>query len=140
MPRYLIPLRTLHTRRCGLAQERLPVEESPAPPVTRPDEGDQADKEMEARFRILAKQWREETGMWSMNWRMEIHPAYQEIIAMGESAVPLLLRELQECPDHWFGALRAITGENPVPPELAGKVKPMADSWVRWGRERGYIS
>ena len=48
MPRYLIPLRTLHTWRCGLAQERLPVEESPAPPVTRPDEGDQADKEMEA--------------------------------------------------------------------------------------------
>ena len=33
-----------------------------------------------------------------------------------------------------------ITGENPVPPEAAGKVRQMADAWVEWGKLQGLIS
>ena len=36
------------------------------------------------------------------------HPAYQQIISMGEAALPLILRELERNKDHWFLALMAI--------------------------------
>jgi len=59
---------------------------------------------------------------------------YQQIIGMGEAVVPLLLEELQREPDQWFWALEAITQENPVPPESAGKVRPTAEAWAAWGK------
>lgn len=71
---------------------------------------------------------------------MVAHPSYQRIIGMGEAAVPLLLNELRRKPDHWFMALYAITGANPVPSESEGNVKKMAKSWLAWGSERGYIA
>jgi hypothetical protein len=70
---------------------------------------------------------------------MASHPAYKEIIGMGQEVVPLLLAELKRKPDFWFAALRAITGEDPVPPESAGRIKEMAQAWVEWGRSKGYI-
>ena len=92
------------------------------------------------RFRALADQWRWETGAVSSVSEMENHPAYQEIIGMGPAAIPLLLRELQERGDHWFMALYALSGENPVPREYAGRVPKMRAHWLEWGREKGYIS
>jgi hypothetical protein len=56
------------------------------------------------------------------------------------AAVPLLLEELQRDPDQWFWALEAITQENPVPPQAAGKVRPMAEEWVAWGKRQGYMA
>ena len=67
-----------------------------------------------------------------------MHPAYQRIIGMGESAIPLLLEELDARPDHWAWALRAITGVDPVPDASRGKLRPTADAWVKWGRDNGY--
>jgi len=55
---------------------------------------------------------------------------------MGWVAVPMILRELRRKPDHWLWALHAITGE-----ELAGQAETLsaaAETWVRWGRERGF--
>src|SRR5437762_230782 len=71
----------------------------------------------EKRFRSLARQWKKETAHLSSAARMARHPAYQEIIGMGQPVVPLLLAELKSKPDFWFAALRAVTGEDPVPPE-----------------------
>ena len=90
------------------------------------------------RFRALADQWRRETGPLSSSSRIAAHPAYQEIIGMGPAALPLILRELQEHGDHWFAALRAISGENPVPKEYAGRIPKIAECWLEWGREKGY--
>ena len=36
------------------------------------------------------------------------HPAYQKIISIGKPAIPLILREFERQPDHWFMALSAI--------------------------------
>jgi hypothetical protein len=58
---------------------------------------------------------------------------------MGSPALPLILRELQRETDHWFWALKAITGEDPVDPDDRGKLANMAEAWLRWGRERGYL-
>jgi hypothetical protein len=68
-----------------------------------------------------------------------MHPAYQQIIGMGPAAIPLILRDLQRRPDHWFWALTAMTGEDPVPPEDAGDMRKMAEAWIQLGRARGHV-
>lgn len=93
----------------------------------------------EARFRALAKQWKKDTETDSSILRMIRHPAYQEIIGMGEPVVPLLLAELQREPDFWFAALQKITGADPVPKASAGKIDEMAKAWIDWGRAKGLL-
>jgi hypothetical protein len=62
------------------------------------------------------------------------------LLALGEPAVPLILAELERKPSpSWFGMLGAITGENPVPPHLAGHVEAMAGAWLEWGRRHTYL-
>jgi hypothetical protein len=67
------------------------------------------------------------------------HRAYGEIIALGPAVVPLLLRELEHQPNHWFAALRSLTGEDPVPASERGRIGPMTAAWLKWGRDRGYL-
>ncbi len=92
----------------------------------------------EERFEKLAGQWHEETAYLSSPDAMRIHPAYQRIIGMGLPAVPLLLREMEQRPNHWHWALSAITEENPVPPEHFGHLDLIARDWTHWGRAQGY--
>jgi len=95
---------------------------------------------LEVRFRGLVDRWKSERGHSSSVQELAMHPAYQQIIGLGEPVVPLLLQEMQQNPSHWTWALRSITGENPVPPESRGKIEEMAAAWTNWGRERGYLS
>ena len=90
------------------------------------------------RFSRLVEKWRSETAFVSSVTDMAMHPAYQEIIGMGNDAVPLILAELERAPDHWFWALKAITGADPVPDEAKGRVEEMARAWLRWARMHGY--
>jgi len=92
------------------------------------------------RFRQLAAQWKEQSGHMSNGAQMAMLKPYQQIIGMGEAAVPLILEELRREPDQWFWALEAITQDNPVPPESAGKVRPMAEAWLARGKKQGYIA
>ena len=65
-------------------------------------------------------------------------PAYQQIIGLGREALPLILRELEAGRvDHWFWALFAITGENPVTPAHEGRLDEMALDWLSWARRTG---
>jgi hypothetical protein len=91
------------------------------------------------RFQQLVKRWKKATEHLSSVARMAKHPAYREIIQMGEAAVPLLLAELKRDPDFWFAALREITQENPVPAQSAGKIEEMTQAWIEWGKARGLI-
>lgn len=67
------------------------------------------------------------------------HPAYQRIIEMGQGAVPLILEELEREVDHWFPALRQLTGASPVPEESKGNLAEMRDAWLGWGRDEDYV-
>ncbi len=96
--------------------------------------------EVRERFRQLAAQWKEESLYLSNSTRMAMLKPYQRIIGMGPVVVPLILEELQREPDHWFWALEAITQEDVVPPESRGKIGEMADAWIAWGKQQGYIS
>jgi hypothetical protein len=94
--------------------------------------------EIEKKFIRLRDLWKSQRGPESSTTRLMMHPAYQKIIGMGPAVVPLLLRELEHEPDNWFWALRAITEEDPVPPETRGDGGAMARAWLNWARERGY--
>ena len=67
------------------------------------------------------------------------HPAHLAIVAMGDRAVPWILRELEGELGHWFSALTAITGENPILLDDRGNMSKMRDSWLDWGRANGHI-
>lgn len=88
-----------------------------------------------ARFRKLADTWRRETAFLSSVTRMSAHPAYVEIIGMGQMAVPWILDELRERPAQWFTALMEITGEDPVPQSAAGDLYAMSNAWFAWERQ-----
>jgi len=97
------------------------------------------DAELENRFRALVSRWREETRSVSSTTDRALHSAYQDVIGMGDRALPLIFREMQERGGHWFWALRHITHENPVPPQDAGNIPKMREAWLRWGREHRYL-
>ena len=89
-------------------------------------------------FESLADEWERDRPRGVDIAQMTRHPAYQQIIAMGEPAVPWLLNRLATKPDHWFIALSTITGAKPVPPESRGRVKEMVQAWLEWGRQNAY--
>ena len=65
-----------------------------------------------------------------------LHPAYQRIMAMGPVALPWVLEELRDRPDHWFWALTFMAGEDAA--SGTTKVSDAVASWLHWGKERGY--
>jgi len=89
-------------------------------------------------FYNLVTTWRNETQIAPTAVDLAMHPAYQRIIGMGNKVVPLLLRELEERPDHWFWALESITGAHPILPSQQGNIPQMSDAWLKWAEENGY--
>ncbi len=90
------------------------------------------------RFEALAQRWKRETRFCSSTAKLVNHPAYQEIISLGRGVVPLILDELRTDPRHWFPALQAITGENPVAPEDRGILGKMTTAWMEWAHAHGF--
>jgi hypothetical protein len=107
----------------------IPVDQTPASQPTEP---------LEERFGRLADTWHRASAHHSSGAIRYNHPAYQAIIALGRPVVPLLLRDLERTRRHWFVALKAVTGADPVSPADAGRVARMTEAWLRWGRENGY--
>jgi len=97
---------------------------------------------LEKEFYHHAEQWKAATGHLSSISRTLAHPAYLRIIGLAtqstrDEIVRLLLRELRDDPDHWFAALTAITGVDPVNPEH-DLDQSIAD-WLSWGKQKGLI-
>jgi hypothetical protein len=87
---------------------------------------------LQEEFARLCDEWKNETGLLSFSHQIAMHPAYQRIIGMGIDALPLILGDLQKQPHHWFWALRAITGIDPVPDDSKGNIGEMTAGWIRW--------
>ncbi len=94
--------------------------------------------ELEGKFKSLVAEWKPAVETSSSATRMVLHPAYQRIIALGPRVVPLILGELDRELDHWFWALRMLTGEDPVPVQYKGNMPAMREAWLAWGRSKGY--
>ena len=99
-----------------------------------------SEADLRERFQRLATEWKERSRYLSNTAQMAMLKPYQRIIGMGMPAVPLILEEMRREPGQWFWALEAITGENPVPADAAGKVRLMTQAWIDWGKERGLIT
>lgn len=59
-------------------------------------------------FERLADEWLRERPRGIDIVQLTRHPAYLDIIGMGESAVPWILQRLARKPDHWFVGLSTI--------------------------------
>jgi hypothetical protein len=94
-------------------------------------------EDLAKRFAKLTATWKEATRFSSRAGKMAEHPAYREIVAMGERAVPLILAEMEKNGGHWFIGLSEITGANPIPDESAGKIREMEAAWFAWARAKG---
>jgi hypothetical protein len=97
-----------------------------------------ATADLEAEFEALARRWERETAVESFPHRKAMHPAYQEIIAFGPRAIPLLLRRLERRPGHWFWALRALTRDDPAAD--SDDPRSARAAWLEWGRQHGYLA
>jgi hypothetical protein len=110
----------------------LPLQAPPTAPILRADA-----EQKHPEFAALAERWRRETRFSSSLDEKILHPAYQSIIAMGKSAVPLVLSELELHHGHWFWALRFMTGEDPVPE--GSNMAQAREAWLDWGRGKGLL-
>ena len=99
---------------------------------------DRRSVEMKARFADLADEWRRETSHFSNPAKRILHPAYQKIISLGRAALPHILSDLKETRDHWFWALRVISGES-VATNKADSHETIAESWISWGEKNAYL-
>ncbi len=89
---------------------------------------------VEERFRRLATTWHEAVWFSSSPPEKCSHPAFREIISMGEVVVPLMLRELEREPQLWVCALPELTGADPVKESEAGNIRKMSEAWLGWGK------
>jgi hypothetical protein len=92
----------------------------------------------EASFQQLADTWKHETAPLSSVRQKRQHPAYRQIVEMGESAVPLILADLKRQPSHLFWALAEITHSRPATLAGAKDLLDVVNSWIEWGRTQGY--
>ena len=89
---------------------------------------------LEQRFRRLEAIWEAETLFLSDAHRIIEHPAFQEIISLGEAVIPFMLHDLEQGPRQWVWALPRITGANPIPSADGGNLRKMGEAWLRWGK------
>lgn len=90
------------------------------------------------KFNSLVNKWKEETQFSSTVLEMSMNSNYQQIIGLGPNVIPLILERLSKNNEHWFWALKAITGESPVSEQSKGIVTEMAQAWLSWARKKGY--
>ena len=98
--------------------------------------------QLEISFRKHVEKWKRDTGHLSSVTKAVSHPRYLRIVGLsrhsrGYEIERLLLKELESEPDHWFDALTAVTGEDPVKPE--DDFDEAVRAWLSWGHKRGII-
>ncbi|MBI4827209.1 MAG: hypothetical protein HY804_00065 [Nitrospinae bacterium] len=101
-------------------------------------EGDYVDSERVAFVKYMER-WERETAHLSSPNMIAMHESYQRIIGMGVKALPYIFAEMRRKPNHWFWALRMITGADPVHPENRGFIARMTQDWLDWAKEHNYI-
>jgi hypothetical protein len=83
-------------------------------------------------FDRLCEKWKQETRKYSSLTHRIFHPAYQEIIAMGPSAVPSIMEEFEDSPAYWTPALKRIARRDVA--ENAKTLEELKDAWRQWAK------
>ena len=135
-------VRDEHATRAGVLRQYNPFpEEQSVITVVLPGDETQTttDESFQHEFALHAAKWAADTAHLSSIEEAASHPSYRRIMQMGDSVIPLILKELQVRPNQWFRALRILTGENPIKQQDAGNVRKMVDAWLEWGRKRNLL-
>ena len=129
-------------------EERLqparPLRAVPSPaPQPSAQSGAAADLDAEdvaARFAVLADQLEAESTIVSNTRRLVRQPAFIDILALGNDAIPLLLHRLEtsDAQPVWLRLLGSLTSFQPG----AGQetIEAAAAEWLRWGRREAYVT
>lgn len=122
----------------GTSEPVLPVG------IAMTTKGIDIDPVVENEFNRLAAEWRRETRHLSIESERATHLRYQQIIGMGDRALPFIFRDLQQLgtvKSDWFWALSAITRFEPIiSSENLGRVGPLTAAWLEWGRHNGFVA
>lgn len=123
----------------GVEVRVSPLDFSSGAPTSQTEGSHDTETEVavEQNFRQLVTEWKSATALTSSGTELLLHPAYQRIIGLGKDAVKLIIEELRREPDHWFWALKSITGEDPVTAGDNGKIDRMTASWLKWAEQHG---
>ncbi len=89
------------------------------------------------RIEVLLNQVRQDTAMHSSMRHTLKHPAYLELVGMGERIIPFLFHVATHHGADWtlLCLFAQLSGENPVPPEDAGKFYRIFMHWLKWYTE-----
>ena len=82
-----------------------------------------------------ADEWEEHQRL--LSWHDTKHPAFLRIVALGEVAIPFILRDIEHEPDWIVIALRKIVPDGPELSDVAGRIGPICERWLDWARSRG---
>ena len=93
------------------------------------------------RFNQLVNDWIVETRVQSSTRVITARAEFNELRAMGKPAAKFALERMSrgDIRLHWFLLLKAVSGQDPVPPPSRGVIAEMADAWLRWGRSEMLI-
>jgi hypothetical protein len=92
------------------------------------------------RFRLLADKWKAETRFLSSTEDIVLHDAYQRIMAMGPTALPLIFAEWKregDNPYYWHWALERLAGDDPTSSTQMSTTE-LRDAWLAWAEENGF--
>lgn len=85
-----------------------------------------------ARFQILYDKWFDETYILSNTELILTHPAFREIVAMGEPAVKYILEKLEERPSFIMYALPEILGYSITNWKEDNKILSLDEQCKKW--------
>ena len=99
----------------------------------------EVDPELERRFNELVERWIRETAGDSTGRKVFAHPAYREILGLDRAVLPLIFRHLDQSGGyHWYGALKQITGADPVPEDVRS-CRRIREIWLAWARDHDWL-
>ena len=85
-------------------------------------------------FQWLRDDWKNEIRFVSSADKIVEHPCYQFIIRLGPVMVPFIIEDLRKEANHWFHALRVLTGHTPES-RHHGNLGQMRSAWLQWAEE-----
>ncbi len=103
-------------------------------------QADDLERNIRETFQMLAQRWRDETAGLSSPSQKLLNENYLSILRLdADIVVPLILQELAARPDDWFLALKLLTRENPVKPEVINDFRLVTKAWLDWGKSKNYL-
>lgn len=113
--------------------------DKPSSPASAEHAQSKRESSLEKNFHEWAAEWKRETGHLSVAAKLRNIPPIAASSTLGEPAIPFILDDLREKPNHWFLALSAIANEAPEVAESdKGDMRAISEAWIQLGRDRGY--